>query len=149
MATKSPCRETRTLCYDACDFQPKDWLRFIQLTPFESAWADLGLNDGDLCVLETAIMANPDGYPIISGTGGVRKLRFVGEHWKSGKRGGARVYYVYIPSKGVVFLLFIHMRKDDDLISQAGKKEIKKLVGEITSLLEEGAYDPKGQKARS
>jgi hypothetical protein len=48
-------------------------MRFIQLDGFTSDWRDLKLGDDDLRRLENAILARPEGAPVIPGTGGLRK----------------------------------------------------------------------------
>jgi hypothetical protein len=118
--------------------KPKDWLRFIQTKVFEKCWVAWDLTDDDLRALEMIVMINPDGPPVIPGTGGVRKVRFSSDQWSCGKSKGARVYYVYVPEKGTVFLLFVHMRDEEDFISAKGKEQIRKLVSVVVSCLENG-----------
>lgn len=137
MSPKSPVREKRTLLFPR-NLKPKDWLRFIQLSQFEKAWHAWELEDEDLRALEMLVLVNPAGNPVIPGTGGVRKLRFSGSSWAHGKSKGARIYYIYVPEKGVVFWLFAHMRDEEDYLTAAGKSAIKKLVAEIVDLLENG-----------
>lgn len=138
MGGKNPLRERRTLKYPAGVVQPKDWLRFVQLDLFEKCWGALGLEDEDLRGLEMLIMLNPDGPPVMKGTGGVRKLRFAGQHWSKGKRGGARIYYLYVPDRGLIFLLFAHMKNEQETISEDGKAHMRSLVKEILDCLENG-----------
>ena len=47
---------------------------FIQTKEFTRRWEDLGFNDDDLRLLENEIMSNPDKYPVMQGTGGLRKM---------------------------------------------------------------------------
>ena len=76
-------------------------------------------------------MLNPDGNPVIKDTGGVRKIRFSGEHWNYGKRKGARVYYIYVPAKGLVLLAFVHVKDSQEVITSGQKKEIRAILKEI------------------
>lgn len=138
MAKRTPVRETRRLAFPKGMLAPKDWLRFIQLSHFERSWVKWKLSDDDLKALEMLILIYPDGHPVIEGTGGVRKLRFSSDAWPHGKSKGARVYYLYIPEKGVVILLFAHMRDEEDYLSVEGKSTIKKLVSEVVGLFENG-----------
>jgi len=55
---------------------------------FDAQWNDMGLNDDDLAELQNAICANPQASPVISGTGGIHKVRFAMDG--RGKSGGAR-----------------------------------------------------------
>lgn len=136
MAKRDPTREQRTLRCDP-DMRPKEWLRFVQLDLFEKCWRRLGLSDQDLRALEIGIMLDPDGHPVIEGTGGIRKIRFSAGHWDFGKSKGARVYYLYVPSKGLVLLIFVHVKETQDNISAAQKKELKALVNDILAAFED------------
>jgi hypothetical protein len=134
---REPERCRRTLMYprDLCD--PKDWLRFVQLDPFPPSWKRLGLDDiDDLAALEVAIMAWPERPPVISGTGGLRKLRFAPVAWSTGKRGAARVYYVSFAANGLVALVYAHDKARMDTISTAQKGVIRRLIREIQDFLD-------------
>ena len=48
---------------------------FIQTREFSRNWDHLGFDDEDLRVLEQDIMKNPEKYPVMKGTGGLRKAR--------------------------------------------------------------------------
>ena len=87
---------------------------------------DLGLTDEDLWYLENEIMNNPDLPPVISGTGGIRKIRI--KLPGRGKRGGARVLYVdFVIQKKIVFLT-LYAKNQKENLSQAEKKELRELV---------------------
>lgn len=115
-------------------FRPEDFLLFVELKPFEVMWPALGFADDDLEALQVMIMKDPEGPPVISGTGGVRKMRFgrVGE----GKRGGVRVCYAYFKSHKTVALIVVYPKNQQDNLSDAEKKRIKKVVEQIESILE-------------
>ena len=53
---------------------------FFQTTEFSKQWDSLGFNDEDLRHLELDILRNPLRYPVLQGTGGLRKARFAAEH---------------------------------------------------------------------
>jgi hypothetical protein len=71
-----------------------EWPTFLHLDIVDEEWSDLGLVDGDLRELQSAILASPERYPIIRGTGGLRKIRFAPSREARGKRGAYRVGYV-------------------------------------------------------
>ena len=48
---------------------------FIQTREFSRNWDELGFDDEDLRMLELDIMNNPQKYPVMKGTGGLRKAR--------------------------------------------------------------------------
>src|SRR4051812_1817991 len=108
-------RERHTLVYPRHAFEPEDLLRFVELKPFTSAWKDLGLRDEDQQALEVMIMMNPKGHPVVEGTGGLRKMRFAPARWETGKRGAARVCYVYFEEycSAVLVLAYGKNEKDD------------------------------------
>ena len=49
---------------------------FIQTDEFSRNWDEFGFTDDDLRRLEFDIMMNPHKYPVMQGTGGLRKARF-------------------------------------------------------------------------
>ena len=65
---------------------------FIQTDEFSRNWDEFGFTDDDLRRLEFDIMMKPHKYPVMQGTGGLRKARFAFKH--HGKSGGVRVCYV-------------------------------------------------------
>ena len=65
---------------------------FIQTNEFSKNWDSLGFDDEDLRLLELSILEDPEKYPIMKGTGGLRKARISLD--RKGKSGGARVCFV-------------------------------------------------------
>ena len=118
--------------------KPEDLLDFIELPSFTRRWDhDLKLDaENDLCALQLGIMANPKASPVIKGTGGLRKMRFAPERWKSGKSGAARVLYVYFEEFGIVLLCLVYGKGEKENISLAVRKYVKKLIGEVANELE-------------
>jgi hypothetical protein len=66
---------------------------FIHTKIFDRLWTELGCNDDDLLELQKAICENPHGYPVIRGTGGVRKY---GLPWKDEAKAVERAFYMWI-----------------------------------------------------
>ena len=118
--------------------RPEDWLRFVQLDPFPAQFTRLGLNDDFLRAVELAIMAFPDGQPMIRGSGGLRKLRISEQKSGIGKSGAYRVFYSYLPEFGIVLLLAIIAKNEDANVSQTFRNQAKILLGEIKRLLHHG-----------
>ena len=48
---------------------------FIQTAEFSRRWDEMGIGDETLRLLELDIMSDPKKYPVIKGTGGLRKAR--------------------------------------------------------------------------
>jgi hypothetical protein len=130
-------RKTLTLSHSRV-FNPEDWLRFIELEIFTDDGDDLGLGDSDLLELQLGIMAGPTLHPVIAGTGGLRKIRFVPEGWHMGKRGAARACYAYYPGHSIVLLVAAYGKSEKEDITAAERKMIKRLLGEFGQALERG-----------
>ena len=100
---------------------------FIQTREFSRNWDDLGFHDEDLRLLELDIMNNPDKYPIMKGTGGLRKARIaLGDN--KGKSGGARVCYVDFVFAETVYLITVYPKNEKDNLSKEERNEIKKVI---------------------
>ena len=56
-------------------------------------------------MLEKLIQADPDGPPLVKGTGGLRKTRFADRGSGRGKRGSYRVGYAHFRNPGIILLL--------------------------------------------
>ena len=121
-------RKKQVLRYSPHRFRPEDLLTFIQLDGFSEDWRELGFQDIDLQALEIMIMTIPTGPPVISGTGGLRKLRFASAERNQGKRGGARVCYVYFEEFKIVLLVTAYGKDEKDDLEPAEKRAIRALV---------------------
>jgi hypothetical protein len=84
------------------EFNPEDWPQFIELPGFTRAWAALGLGDDDLKALQTAILDGPSRHPVVSGTGGLRKIRFARPGEGRGKSSSYRACFACFLDNGVV-----------------------------------------------
>ena len=98
----------------------------IQTDEFSFRWDALGFNDDDLRRLEFDIMMKHDKYPVIQGTGGLRKARFAFEY--RGKSGGVRGCYVDFVVKETIYLITVYSKNQKDNLSKEEKNEIRKLI---------------------
>jgi hypothetical protein len=66
----------------------------LQSATFVAEWRAARLDDDDLRALEALLLENPERGPVMSGTGGLRKLRYAPPSWHIGKSGATRVGYL-------------------------------------------------------
>ena len=108
---------------------------FIYFKVFEKSWGEMGLTDDDLAELENSIIRTPNIGKVIRGTGGVRKMRFVLPDNTKGKSGGARVLFVDYVSQKKTVLLNAYSKGEKDSITDAEKKQLKKIVEGVSKEL--------------
>lgn len=113
---------------------PEDLLTFVELGSFSKRWDGLRLTDVDLGLVQTLIMIDPTGPPVISGTGGLRKLRCGKDNVS--KRDGYRVCYVYIEEFKLVLMVIIYAKNEIDTIPESHKPGIKKIIDRVRQRLE-------------
>ena len=103
--------------------------RFVSVGSFDRLWKARGLDDDDLRALEIAIQTDPDGPPLVPGTGGLRKIRFAPPGSGRGKRGSFRVGYAHFRTPGIVLLLEVWAKSEKDDLSRA---ECHAIAGALT-----------------
>jgi hypothetical protein len=108
---------------------------FVITLAFERQWTNLSLNDEDPQKLEMIILENPQVGDVITGTSGLRKMRFSLE---KGKSSGARIMYVDFATYQQVYLIGAFSKKEKENLTQSEKNEIKKIIIEIGKALEKG-----------
>ena len=99
---------------------------FVQTTEFSKRWDALGLNDDDLRRLEIDILQDPSKYPVIQGTGGLRKARLAIE--QKGKSGSIRVCYVDILLTETIYLITVYAKGEKENLTKAERNCIKAAV---------------------
>jgi len=113
-------------------------LTIIQTPTFVADWRRLKLNDDDLRALEAVFLADPVRGATMSGTGGLRKLRFAPPSWHIGKRGATRVGYAYFQDHEAIFLIVIYPKNEKDNLSHEQRNQLKLLVDRIKQSLLKG-----------
>lgn len=102
-------------------------LTFIETKFFTKKLFDIW-NDTYYHDLQDILLERPGLGVIISGGGGLRKIR-----WKafgSGKSGGVRVIYYWIVQKDVILLLDIFSKNEKENLSRAELSELVKIKNE-------------------
>jgi len=95
---------------------------FIESKLFSRVLADY-LTDDEYSLLQAALTDAPDRGAVVPGSGGVRKLR-----WSQpgrGKRGGVRVIYYARTHEGVIWMLTIYAKNEEQNIPAHVLRKIK------------------------
>ncbi len=90
-------------------------------------------NDDELKVLQSELIAQPEKGDLISGTGGLRKIRMASGG--KGKSGSIRVIY-FLATADIIYLVLAYAKNVKDTLSQAEKYELKKLTHLLKSEVE-------------
>ena len=98
---------------------------FIETKLFSQIREDY-LPDDEYARLQSALIDRPERGALIPGSGGVRKLRWSGSG--RGKRGGIRVIYYNKVRDGVLFMLTIYAKNEDESIPAHVLRRIKEEV---------------------
>ena len=106
-------------------------MRVIRPVNFERRAKRAGLDQDDLSELIRALVERPDVGPVISGTGGARKVRI--RLPGRGKSGGARVIYAIVLRATALALLDVYTKSDQADLTPQERKLIAKLIRAIES----------------
>lgn len=101
---------------------------FIEVPTFTAKWRELGLTDEDLRELQKVLLQNPKKGDSIAGTGGLRKIRIPMENRGKGKRSGARVLYVDVEIKELIYFINVYSKDEKDDLSEEEKKAFKAVI---------------------
>jgi hypothetical protein len=107
-------------------------MRVIATRGYERHAARL-LSAEQRAVAEAAIVARPDVWPVIPGTGGARKARIALPG--RGKSGGARVIYFFSMTGGVIAFFDIYAKNVKENLSGADKRDLKAAIAEIVAAI--------------
>lgn len=103
---------------------------FIETSEF-TEWISDHLTDDLYSSLQHDLMANPDKGDVIKRCGGLRKVRVAHPKRGKGKRGGARVIYLYVPEARWFYMLDIYGKDEKDDLSNDEKKFLSELCDEL------------------
>src|SRR5438046_5733479 len=104
-------------------------LVFVETSVFTKRLARLGLEDA-LRGLQLELLENPTAGDLDPGTGGLRKVRMADPTRGKGKRGGARVHYLWLPHRERIYLLFAYSKDEDDTLSEQQKRPFEQSLKE-------------------
>lgn len=103
---------------------------FIETSAF-TQWVSDYLPDETLVKLQMELMENPEQGAVMQDCGGLRKVRIADPGRGRGKRGGARVIYLYLPEEKRFFLISIYGKGRKETLSPAEKKSLSTLAKQL------------------
>ena len=102
-------------------------MRFVETPVFTKEVLDL-LDDDEYRALQLALIFRPEQGAIISGSGGLRKLRWGGKG--RGKRGGLRVIYYQAKGEDTFYMLFVYQKNEQEDLTPTQLRVLGRLVRE-------------------
>jgi hypothetical protein len=120
---------------------------FVEATGF-TAWVTAHLPDEQYADLQQELMDNPDRGDVMPGCGGLRKIRTADPRRGKGKRGGARVIYLYVPEAKWFFMLDAYDKDEQDDLTAAEKKVLSGLARELKQQAKAAAEHPRRARQR-
>ena len=109
-----------------------DLLTFVETTIFTKRVVALGLEES-LRRLQLELVENPEAGDLEPGTNGLRKMRMGDPMRGKGKRGGARVHYLWLKHKGVIYLLYVYGKNEASTLTADQKRQLRAVVAQIKS----------------
>jgi len=100
----------------------------LQLPKFKAEATELIGADG-IEALAIYLIDRPDVGDVIPGTGGVRKLRWAAKG--KGKRGGARIIYMYVVIAARIYLLRCYAKSVKTDLTTDEKKELRQIAAHL------------------
>ena len=98
----------------------------VRATAWFDKWARKHWTVPEYEALRQFLAAYPEVGPVIPGTGGARKVRWAVAG--RGKRGGARVVYVYFLTAGRLYLLSGYTKNEKANLSAAERAEVREII---------------------
>jgi hypothetical protein len=100
----------------------------LQLPKFKAEATEMIGADG-IEALATYLIDNPDAGDVIPGSGGVRKLRWAAKG--KGKRGGARIIYLYVVVAARIYLIRCYAKNVKTDLTADEKKQLSQIAAHL------------------
>lgn len=101
---------------------------FVETTQFTRLITGV-VSDEDYAAFQRLLAESPEKGDLMVGCGGVRKVRMPANG--KGTSGGARVLYLYIPNRDIIYLLTLFTKNRAANLSAEGKKTVRTLAEAI------------------
>jgi hypothetical protein len=98
-------------------------LTFVEASAFTNRITRLGLEES-IRTLQAILLVAPDAGALDAGTGGLRKIRIADPRRGKGKRGGARVHYLWLPHARRIYLLFVYTKDEAVTLGREQKQAL-------------------------
>lgn len=102
-------------------------MRFVETSVFTTA-IRRHLDDEQYRRLQLSLMLRPEQGPVIKGSGGLRKVRWVTSG--TGKRGGLRVIYAWFPAEQAFYMLYAYSKADQGDLTPAQTRALSRVARE-------------------
>jgi hypothetical protein len=103
-------------------------MNIVRTTPYARRAAKL-LTPAEMERIEDEIVSDPQRWPVIPGTVGIRKAR--GARGSSGKSGGVRVIYYALVSADTIYFLLVYAKNEQENLSDEQKRQLQKFVASL------------------
>jgi hypothetical protein len=103
-------------------------ISFVETSKFTNLIADL-VTDEEYADFQQILVRSPSKGVLLQGCGGVRKVRMAAKG--KGTSGGARILYLYLPNRNLIYLLYLFTKGEAENISAAGKKAVREFAEQI------------------
>ena len=107
-----------------------DLLTFVETTVFTRRISALGLEDS-LRGLQLELLEHPEAGDVEPATAGLRKVRLGNPTRGKGKRGGARVHYLWLRDRGRIYLMYVYGKNEASGLTPEQKKQLREIVLQI------------------
>ena len=81
--------------------------------------------------LQLLLWQEPESGAVDPGTGGLRKVRMPDPGRGIGKRGGARVHYLWLAQRRIIYFLWVYGKHEQDALTAAQKAVLRTLARRI------------------
>jgi hypothetical protein len=100
----------------------------LQLPKFKAEATEL-IGTGGIEAVAAYLIDHPDAGDVIPGAGGARKLRWAAKG--KGKRGGARIVYLYVVIAASVYLLRCYAKSVKTDLTADEKKQLRQIAAHL------------------
>ena len=104
-------------------------LPIIQETPTFTRLVYKYLEEESYRLLQWALATHPEAGKLISGGGGIRKIRWAAKG--HGKRGGVRVIYYWANRQGIILMIYIYAKNEASDLTPEQIRTIRKFVEKL------------------